>query len=635
MATKKNEQNHLFKDFKKNKTLKMSVLRQREALTGFKHMLSSIIKSTPINLTEQTIQEGHAFMENYARDNKYGTLMDENDLVCNMLTENIDPKVSCYPNEVILEIRKAYNDQNPDTLITNADEDISGILSALKEKVGKNTGTEDTYLTVFPKIQEMQYRFKYFAPVKYLIPNSLTSDTPFRDENKSTDIYQFHDLFRQFEKKYQDCVFIHYVLRTDDVFKFYNTLDKFNLYYNNEYTESFKDEYEKITHDDTAMFTIHNTFTHIYLIILLQYFLKREEITQICIMLSYSRHAQAIYINKTGPGHFFFYNSNGDNSSDLLHSSIKNDVYDLLKLTYSTVIYYTNQQQQYRLPLCAAFAIKFIKSMLDTTLSLSDKLTNAQRKENLDHEIEKAQFQILNKNIPKIRLKPDLVQQITDNTDTIKRLHEKSGLLTEFIQYEQDAEYFVVCDDPKMHGMYVYVGADHPNKTLYFYDRIYPYSIKYDTAKFTCYRNPVLDYTNTAVPDDKLVKDKNYYVYNVDDSMKYTFVAILRFLRMEGNTKIFYSNRSTDHVRFDNAIFYEYLTPKPPQLKPDTKHNRPFNIKSQQPLYEPLPLDDDPPLPQHPQQQQQQQQQPLPRRKTPLPQPLPQPQSTRKKSRNH
>jgi hypothetical protein len=54
-----------------------------------------------------------------------------NTLICSILTENIVPSVSCYPIEIILEIRDAYNVQNPDNLITNANKDIKGVLSQL------------------------------------------------------------------------------------------------------------------------------------------------------------------------------------------------------------------------------------------------------------------------------------------------------------------------------------------------------------------------------------------------------------------------------------------------------------------------------------------------------------------------
>ena len=144
------------------------------------------------NLNEELIRGDNAILDDYAGDTVYTNSSNKNKLVCSILTENIDPEVSCYcdtrachptthttnratglsdsaidtfgpeatgsnlpssgvsphyPDEFILKIRDAYNERNPETKIINADTDIKGILSQFKSKIGKIGDTEDVYYT--------------------------------------------------------------------------------------------------------------------------------------------------------------------------------------------------------------------------------------------------------------------------------------------------------------------------------------------------------------------------------------------------------------------------------------------------------------------------------------------------------
>ena len=220
------------------------------------------------NLNEELIRGDNAILDDYAGDTVYTNSSNKNKLVCSILTENIDPEVSCYPDEFILKIRDAYNERNPETKIINADTDIKGILSQFKSKIGKIGDTEDVYLTVFPLEDQMVFREKHFETTKYLRRKDdiYTDFRSYGGEYDTSAYHQFYPRLLRLEEKYPNFANINFNIKEPYHAKLYND-DNADLQYNNKYTHLFKDEYEKITHDDRAMFTIHKTFRHVYLVI--------------------------------------------------------------------------------------------------------------------------------------------------------------------------------------------------------------------------------------------------------------------------------------------------------------------------------------------------------------------------------
>ena len=400
---------------------------KKAAYEGFSKLYTTIIEDTAWNLNKELIDDGNAYLQPYAGTTEYVNLLDKNTLVCSLLTENIDHKVSCYPNEIILEIRDAYNKKNPRNKIKNADTDIAGILSQFKNKIGKIGDMEDVYLTVFDRNKEMVYREKYFETTKYLNrQNDEYKDyRSFGPEFKGTSFHQFHPRMLRLEEKYSNFANISLDLERplrNQLYKFYDN-GMSALHYNNKYTNLLKYECNKLTHDDNAMFMIHKTFKNIYLIVLLQYFLTRADILQISIYITFNNHVYGVYINKTGPGHYIFYNSNGYNMYAFM-DYLDEDVLTLLRFTYPNVRRYENKQQQYNLPLCGVFVMEFIESMLNPSKSLEEKISYAIAEENRDDLIKKRKYEMLNRNIPSVRPLMER-QNIVDDTDTLARLQKK------------------------------------------------------------------------------------------------------------------------------------------------------------------------------------------------------------------
>lgn len=401
---------------------------KKAAFQGFSKLYKTIINHTRRNLNKELIDDDYVRLQRYAGETEYVNLLDKNTLVCSLLTENIDPEVSCYPDKIILEIRDAYNKKNPRNKIKNADTDIAGILSQFKNKIGEIGDMEDVYLTVFDRETELHYREKYFETTKYLnrqndeYDDYRSFDTEYND---GSTCHQFHPRLLRLEEKYTNFANINltfYGLHRKQLYKFYDD-DEATIEYNNKYTNLVKNECNKLTHDDEAMFMIHNTFKNIYLIVLLQYFLTRADIVQISIYISYNYHVYGIYINKTGPGHYIFYNSNGDNGY-LFMDNIDKDVLTLLRFTYPNVRRYINKKQQFTAPLCGVFVMSFIESMLNPSKSLEEKISYAIAEENRDDLIIKRKYEMLNRNIPSLRAQIKS-QTIIDDTDTLARLQKK------------------------------------------------------------------------------------------------------------------------------------------------------------------------------------------------------------------
>ena len=562
---------------------------KKAAYEGFNKLYKTIIQDTKMNLNKQLIDDGNVKLQPYAGKTEYVNLLDKNTLVCSLLTENIDHKVSCYPNEIILEIRDAYNKTNPTKRIRNANTDIKGILSQLKKKIGKIGDTEDVYLTVFDRNKELVYREKYFETTKYLTrQNNMYKDyRSFGPEFKGTLCHQFYPRMLRLEEKYSNFANInleYYGLHRNQLYKFYNN-DEAILHYNNKYTDLIKNECNKLTHDDNAMFMIHKTFKNIYLIVLLQYFLTRADILQISIYITYNNHVYGIYINKTGPGHYIFYNSNGDNGYSFM-INIDKDVRTLLRFTYPNVRRYENKQQQYTCPLCGVFVMEFIESMLNPSKSLEEKISYAIAKENRDDLIKKRKYEMLNRNIPSVR--PGMERQkIVDDTDTLARLQKKIGPVIDSVNgarrvFEYDlvpGELYEVHSinsennnlfNSQFSGIFKYIrpeiftsienGIEHRFPSAFFY--------KFDPHKRKIIR-PVIDSDlDSDINDDdeidsniinnmELVPGELYEVHNIDNDknlVNYQFSGIFKYIQPE----IFTSIENGIEHRFPDAFFYKY-----------------------------------------------------------------------------
>lgn len=389
----------------------------------FASMMNSIITQTPCNLNEQAIRDGNIYMVRYANNAVFPNVRsDINTLQCVMESPEIVPSVSCYPDSVILEIRDTFNQQYPTQAITNADDDIKGILSRLKTHLGYQ---EDKLLSVFSKEKKMLYRYKYFKIGKYL----RAFEGPFREslEFEETVTDQYATRIRRLEEKYPNYIDIDYKIRKNKHKYVDARHENFQLRYNDKYTQLFKDQCVKIMQDDEAIFFIHSTFSHIYLIILLQYFLREQHVTHISISLSYDCHAQAIYINKLDTGHYMFYNSNCQNHIYSHNALIHKEVITLLQYTYPDIRIYENGRHQYRLPLCRDFAVTFIESMLDPTKTLEEKLRHAQTAEDRDKCIKDCHFNHLNRQTNVLFVKNSAMQTVHDDSNIVQNLLDKAN----------------------------------------------------------------------------------------------------------------------------------------------------------------------------------------------------------------
>lgn len=401
----------------------MKIQYGKTVYRDFASMMNSIITETPCNLTEETILQEKVMMMGYANDYVFpDEISDTNKLKCILDTPEIVPSVSCYPNSVILEIRNFFNQQNPTQTIKNADDDIIGILRQLKTFLGYR---EDKLLSVFPKKKQMLYIYRYFKPAKCM----ADFEGPYHEglEFEETIYGQYHAPTRRLEKKYPNYIDIDYTI-TFKHEKYVNARFRtFELRYNDKHTQAFKNECVTIMQDDESMFSIHYTFSHIYLIILLQYFLKVQHVTQISISLSYEGHAQAIYINKSGTGHYMFYNSNCQNDIYSHNALIEKDVLTLLRFTYPDIRIYQNGRHQYEMPLCKDFAYTFIESMLDPTKTLEEKFSRAQHAEDRDKCIKDCHFDNLNRYVNYLFVPFIYNQKIDDNSNIVQYLLDKAN----------------------------------------------------------------------------------------------------------------------------------------------------------------------------------------------------------------
>jgi hypothetical protein len=140
MTTRKEDQ--MFSNVK-NGTLKVAVIprARMNIFTNFSNMISSIISKTPSNLDETAIEHGHVneFKGSVAPPSERSKT---NTRKCNMNTLGIDPLVSCYPHEVLLELRDAFNASldYPGSIDSTVD---TTIVEALRDRLGH---TEDLFL---------------------------------------------------------------------------------------------------------------------------------------------------------------------------------------------------------------------------------------------------------------------------------------------------------------------------------------------------------------------------------------------------------------------------------------------------------------------------------------------------------
>lgn len=552
MTTRKKKTSHLFDENKEFSSAKVSLTnhQKRTVYYRFGDMFRNIVNKTPINLNENAVLDGHVVMQKYAGDRVFPDKKSNiNTLICNENTPGIVHRVSCYPDSVIVEIRDAFNEKNPHVFITNEDSDIKGILAELKSNLGYR---EDAFLQVLPKDLELLYRYRYFAETKFL-DQTRCDPLDVDYESKYTAGRQYETHLLRLEEKYPNYVNITYHLGGEGNRQKY-TSKYLSTYYNDKYTQLFKNEYEKIAHDDKAMFLIHATFTHIYLIILLQYFLKMDKIDHISIMLSYTGHAQAIYINKTGSGHYMFYNSNGYTKYPL-NASINKDVLTLLRLTYPDIRTYINGQHQYKMPLCAVFAMTFVESMLDPNKSVEEKFRNAEMYEDKDDFIKKNQFTQLNRHIDSLQVMHNVFQVVEDKDSNGSRLLDRSKMVHRS-QLRAKAYYYVICENQNMDGFYQFRSYGGDDYSLLFYLHDTSYVVKY-TDHIMIFKHEAEDdmylpshRNSTTISDERLIIGMLYYVDERDYRMQ--------FLRHDvDGTKIFLDDQEKIIVGKNAIIRYK------------------------------------------------------------------------------
>jgi hypothetical protein len=379
--------------------------------TNFSNMISSIISKTPSNLDETAIEQGHVheFKRLVAPPSERSKT---NTRKCNMNTLGIDPLVSCYPHEVLLELRDAFNASldYPGSIDSTVD---TTIVEALRDRLGH---TEDLFLKLLDPAKRKLYPLRYFESTK------------FDPKMRGTEYVQYASRMRQLEIKYPNYVDITYIIQEGKADGDYDIGDDFTARYNRRYTDAFLHESELVAFDDAAMFVLHETYTHLFLVMLLQIFLKLPDIEHISISLIYKRHAQAIYINKTGKGHYMFYNSNDDPRNEC-DQSIEKDVKALLHASYPRLGIYRNRQHQYIAPLCYVFATTFIESMLKPGKTLKEKFKDAAIEENRDDSMIRGEYEVLNANMPFLRVRNGSYQKVTSTLNSLKHLFDKTAIL--------------------------------------------------------------------------------------------------------------------------------------------------------------------------------------------------------------
>lgn len=385
-------------------------------ITQFKQLYAYIKKNAPKNLNEQLIRDSHVHVFDHTHkwkkfDKRVPTnagkrspfQFDESKFVNNTRkcrrtnSRDIDPLVSCFPVPILLEIRDEYN-KGIEMEMGDADSELKlgkehridsndpkYIITMLKRYL--RVDTEDRFLELLDRTKYQLYLNKYFLPAKRAT----------KIEGVGTCSHQYIESCRQYEERYPGYVNINYFINQDKSVYFIPQNDDFKFIFNEDYIPLFLEKIKK-----TQNVAYYGTFTHIYLVLILEFFLELEikKVNQISISLAYNDHAQAIFINKTGNGYYIIYNSNGHDNPSKLDKSIDKDVSLLLNTFYPNRKTVYSGRHQYETQLCGVFSFNFIISMLDPGKSMEEKCKHIAKKENRDKMIIASQYDHLNKNMP-------------------------------------------------------------------------------------------------------------------------------------------------------------------------------------------------------------------------------------------
>lgn len=328
----------------------------------------------------------------------------------------VDPEISCYPLSTLKILRNLYNARVREKYRINSD-DPQVIVSSLKFYL--QVETEDHFLKLFKDFREYQRHLDdFFAPGQIFRKTKSGSIITY-DDDEGMAYHQYQRLMRRYEKKYRNLVNIDYIVRSD-VFDMRSSAGHNHLFISPDY--DFFDINYSTVHKEAFIKSIQQNIkkfqdiidcdcTHVYLILLLDYFLQVDNITQICVQVTHSGHAQGIYINKTEGGHYMFYNSqffqrlNKGRRLDVIDRTLDRDIRLLLENKYTNLNVAFNGKHQYENKLCVAYVYNFFITMLNPDKDYNTKLLDLSHDEDMEDDIKKIQFLQINKNMDYLFIK--------------------------------------------------------------------------------------------------------------------------------------------------------------------------------------------------------------------------------------
>jgi hypothetical protein len=296
-----------------------------------------------------------------------------------------DQHISCFPIEILREIRDAFNLQFPEKKFL--DDNRSQIVHKLRQYT--TLTTDDEFLTLLSQDKEIDYLRLYLAPPQY--------DTGDYAE-------QFEDIFRSYERKYTDSVYIVYnYVSTIPNIKYHAKYKKdVEAFIREQSSQKYRDNLPKMfspTNPDTI-----DKYDHVSLLLVLLYMLRQENIRQIIIDISCEGHATCVYIHKNdknGEVHIMHYNSARmkENSTII---SLRNILYYFLETIYKEKLFTHNNAKHQFLDStsCLVFSLIFAIHMLNPNISLKDKFAHFEKEEDRNIKILDDKCRLLNKNIP-------------------------------------------------------------------------------------------------------------------------------------------------------------------------------------------------------------------------------------------
>jgi hypothetical protein len=298
---------------------------------------------------------------------------------CMRASDVPDQHISCFPIEILLEIRDAFNLKYPKQKIF--DDNRQQIVDKLR-KYTKLT-TDDEFLTFLSEDKIKEYLHIYIAP---------------RHINKGNYIFQFDEVLLAYEKKYSDYVYISYQYMPIPSIMY-------NTKYKKEVEVFIRERTNPEYHDKLLeMFEKKDNYDHTSLFLVILFMLRQKNINQISILIGCENHATCVYINKNDKEqkyHMMHYNSNGDDDFTHLTELLRDDLRTFISKIYENIEIHTSKQHQFNNnKLCLIFSVTFAIHMLNPNILLVDKFAHFEKKENRNDEMVREKLLLLNKNIP-------------------------------------------------------------------------------------------------------------------------------------------------------------------------------------------------------------------------------------------